>query len=124
MVPTRYSDLQGKVVLVTGSSKAVGAETARSFAAAGAKVVVNGRDEAAVEKVVASIRAESGECIGIAADATSSDELSATHRTIREHFDEVDVLAACRQAALFLASSASSWVTGQVLDVNGGKVML
>lgn len=94
MVQSRYSDLQGKVVLVTGSSKAIGAETARSFASAGAKVVVNGRDKAAIEKVVASIRAQSGECIGITADMTSSEELSAMRGAIREHFGEVDILAA------------------------------
>jgi len=55
-----YPDLKGKTVLVTGSSKALGAETARRFAASGAKVVVNGRDEPAIENVAASIRAEGG----------------------------------------------------------------
>ena len=40
-----YSDLKGKIVLVTGSSKALGAETVRRFASAGARVVVHGRDE-------------------------------------------------------------------------------
>ena len=50
-----YPDLSGKVVLVTGSSKALGAETARHFAQAGAKVVVNGRDAQAIEQVTVHI---------------------------------------------------------------------
>jgi 3-oxoacyl-[acyl-carrier protein] reductase len=86
--------LKGKVALVTGSSKALGAETARRFAAAGAKVVVNGRDERAIEHVAASIRAEGGDCIGVRADVTSTADLSIMHATILNRFGEVDVLAA------------------------------
>lgn len=89
-----YPDLAGKVVLVTGSSKAVGAETARCFAAEGAKVVVTGRDERAIENVAASIRADGGQSFGIAADVTSTAELSAMQAKIRERFGDVDILAA------------------------------
>lgn len=94
MNATTHPDLKGKVVLVTGSSKALGAETARQFALSGAKVVVNGRDEQAIERVAVSIRAEGGECIGVAADVTSSPELSRLQETIRDRFGEVSVLAA------------------------------
>src|SRR5215472_12937470 len=94
MSTATYPDLEGKIVLVTGSSKALGAETARRFAALGAKVVVNGRDERTIENVAASIRAEGGECIGVRADVTSAAELSSLQTTIRDRFGEVDVLAA------------------------------
>lgn len=89
-----HPDLRGKIALVTGSSKALGAETARHFAAAGAMVAVNGRDPQAVENVAASIRADGGECIGVCADVTSAAELSILQTTIRERFGEVDILAA------------------------------
>ena len=94
MSAATYPDLKGKVVLVTGSSKALGAETARRFAAAGAKVVVNGRDERAIENVAASIRAEGMESIGVRADVTSAAELSILREKIRDSYGEVDVLAA------------------------------
>ena len=89
-----YPDLAGRVVLVTGSSKALGAETARRFAAEGANVVVTGRDERAIENVAASIRADGGQSFGIAADVTSTAELGAMQAKIRERFGDVDVLAA------------------------------
>lgn len=89
-----YPDLAGKIVLVTGSSKALGAETARRFAAEGAKVVVTGRDEQAIENVAASIRSAGGQSFGIAADVTSTADLSAMQAKIRKRFGDVDVLAA------------------------------
>ena len=93
MTSVTYADLKGKVVLITGSSKALGAETARQFAASGARVVVNGRDEQAIERVTGSIRSEGGECIGIAADATSADELIRLQLEIQDRFGDVSVLA-------------------------------
>jgi len=94
MKTAAYPDLAKRVVLITGSSKALGAETARRFAAEGTKVVVNGRDQRGIENVVASIRAEGGECIGVAADVTSAAELATLQSKIRDRFGEVDVLAA------------------------------
>ena len=89
-----YPDLNGKVVLVTGSSKALGAETARQFARSGARVVVNGRDQRAIERVTASIHSEGGECLGVAADVTSPAELGRMQTTIRDRFGDVSILAA------------------------------
>jgi 3-oxoacyl-[acyl-carrier protein] reductase len=89
-----YPDLKGKVVLVTGASKALGAETACQFARSGARVIVNGRDEQALKRVASSISSEGGECIGIAADVTSAAELSRLRASIQDRFGDVSVLAA------------------------------
>ena len=54
--PAIYPDLAGKVAVITGSSRGIGAATCRTLAASGAKVVVNGRDEAALHATVETIR--------------------------------------------------------------------
>jgi 3-oxoacyl-[acyl-carrier protein] reductase len=51
-------NLQGKLALVTGSSGGIGLAIARSLAAEGAKVAINGRTQATVDKAVAAIRSE------------------------------------------------------------------
>lgn len=88
-----YPDLTGKVVLVTGSSRGIGAETCRYFAASGAKVVVNGRDRAAVDTAVAVIQEQGGQTIGIAADCTQLSEIETMRDEIEAEFGPVDVLA-------------------------------
>ena len=70
-----YPDLQGKTVLVTGGSRGIGAHTARAFAAQGAKVCAVGRDQAALERVVADITADGGTAIAVAADVTDATAL-------------------------------------------------
>jgi 3-oxoacyl-[acyl-carrier protein] reductase len=70
VVPT-YPDLAGKAAVVTGGSKGIGAATCRALAANGVRVAVVARDRAGIDGVVARLRREGGEAIGISADITS-----------------------------------------------------
>ncbi len=63
--------LSSKVALVTGSSRGIGAAIAIRFAQEGAKVVVHGRDVAALAAVRAEIEAAGGQAMQMAADVTS-----------------------------------------------------
>jgi NAD(P)-dependent dehydrogenase (short-subunit alcohol dehydrogenase family) len=67
-VPTQEGLLAGRVALVLGASRGIGAATARAFARAGAKVVLGARDTVALGHVVDSIRAAGGEAMSIRVD--------------------------------------------------------
>lgn len=89
-----YPDLNGKVALVTGGSKALGAGTSRALAENGVRVAVNGRDEAALAAVVEGIRAKGGDAIAVPADLTDADAVSALRDTVERQFGPVDIVAA------------------------------
>lgn len=63
-------DLTGKRALITGSSQGIGFALARGLAAAGAEIVLNGRDAAKLEKAAATLRAEGYSIETLAFDAT------------------------------------------------------
>ncbi|GLY88045.1 SDR family NAD(P)-dependent oxidoreductase [Actinoallomurus iriomotensis] len=89
-----YSDLNGRVVLITGGSRGIGARTAREFAAQGAKVAAVGRDRAALDSVVADITGRGGTAIAVVADVTDSAALQDARRRTEDELGPVDVLAA------------------------------
>ncbi len=61
--------LSGKRALITGGSRGIGADLARAYAAAGATVVISGRDQGALDAYAARLTAEHGVPVtGIAAD--------------------------------------------------------
>jgi 3-oxoacyl-[acyl-carrier protein] reductase len=87
-------NFENKVVLVTGSSRGIGAAIARRFAAAGAKVVLHGRDEQALSAVRDSIAKAGGQVIHALADVTKLDELEDLRRRTENAFGPVEVLVA------------------------------
>lgn len=92
-IPT-YPDLADKVAVVTGSSRGIGAATCRLLAANGVKVVVNGRDPAALQETVDTIRREGGDATGIPADVADIDSADRLLRETEGAYGPADVLGA------------------------------
>ncbi len=88
------NSLEDKVALVTGSSRGIGAAIAEHFADHGAKVVVHGRDAAAMSAVIARIEQAGGRAMPVAADVTSFADLEAMRHAIEGELGPVDVLVA------------------------------
>lgn len=87
--------LEGRVALVTGASRGIGAATAKLFAREGARVCVNYRaNEAAARAVVEEIGAAGGTAVAVRADVTERAEVEHLVRTAEEAFGPVDVLVA------------------------------
>jgi 3-oxoacyl-[acyl-carrier protein] reductase len=87
-------ELAGKVALVTGSSRGIGAAIARLFASHGAKVAVHGRDREALSRVQAEIEGAGGRAISVTADVTSSGELESMRELIEQELGPVEILVA------------------------------
>jgi NAD(P)-dependent dehydrogenase (short-subunit alcohol dehydrogenase family) len=67
--------MYGRVALVAGASRGIGAATAEAFADAGAAVVLGGRDIAALESVATGIRARGGRALAARLDVTDADSV-------------------------------------------------
>lgn len=86
-------ELAGDVAIVTGSSRGIGAATARTLADRGASVVVNYcTSPDAAEAVVDEIGAAGGEAIAVRADVTDADAVEAMVERTHEAFGAVDIL--------------------------------
>lgn len=86
--------LHDRVALVTGSSRGIGAAIAKAFATEGARVVLHGRDESALQRVRADIEQRGGRAIAMAGDATRFDALEAIRRDVERQYGPIDVLVA------------------------------
>ena len=85
--------LEGKIAVVTGASKGIGAAAAKRLAAAGASVVVNFHSsKAGADKVVAEIISLGGKAIAVGADVSNQQQITQLFAKTREVYGKVDIL--------------------------------
>ena len=84
--------LDGKRALVTGAGRGLGLEIAKALAAAGAFVLVNGRDPATLEDAVAAIAAAGGRAAACPFDVAEAEAVAAALEEIRGCHGPLDIL--------------------------------
>jgi len=111
--------LTGRVAVVTGGTRGLGAGFARALAEAGARVVIGGRDEAAGAAMVAALAADGLTAEFVAGDVTEDADVARLLARTLEVFGRVDVLVnnagACVHAPALEVTDAD-WQ--HVIDVN------
>ncbi|MCX6031023.1 MAG: 3-oxoacyl-[acyl-carrier-protein] reductase [Chloroflexi bacterium] len=105
--------LQGKIALVTGGSRGIGAAIAAELAGQGATVVVNHRESAGqAEAVVAQIIAAGGQALTLQADVSKLDDAQRLVKETLDRFGRLDILvnnAGTTRDTLLLMMSEEAW---------------
>ena len=135
--------LEGRVAIVTGASRGIGVEIARTLGAQGMAVALVARS-AQVEEVAAGLRAEGLRTIGFTVDVSRRAEVDAMVERVEQELGPLWLLvnnaAVLRTGptaemseedwddvfnvdakGVFLCSQAASHITGQVISVDGGQ---
>lgn len=84
--------LEGRVTMITGPAKGMGAAITKAFAAEGAKLVLIGRDVAAIEPVAAEVVASGAQAIVVKCDLTDAKQCGAAAAQTRDTFGRIDIL--------------------------------
>lgn len=112
----RMGKLHNKVAVITGGNSGIGFATAKQFIAEGAKVVITGRNDTAID---AAVKELGSNALGIRADAANIRDTEALVEKVQSQFGKVDVLFV--NAGVFFAEPVGE-ITEQtfhhIMDVN------
>jgi 3-oxoacyl-[acyl-carrier protein] reductase len=87
-----YPDLDGKVAVVTGGSKGIGAATCRVLAANGVRIAVAARSRPGIDALVEQVRGTGVEAIGFSGDAASLADMERLAAATEKELGPVDIL--------------------------------
>ena len=113
-------DLSGKVTLITGASRGIGAAIAMAYAQVGAKVVLSSRKQANLEAVAGQIRESGGEALALAAHTGDMAAIQAMVEKATSQYGGIDVVfnnaATNPHFGPIMTAEESHW--DKILDVN------
>ena len=113
-------DLTGKVALVTGASRGIGAAAARTLAQAGAAVVLAARDGSACAGLAAEIEAAGGHAAACACDVADPAQVEAAVALAVDRFGRLDILVnnagVIEPIAAIAEADPAAW--GTLIDIN------
>ena len=111
--------LEGKVAIVTGGGRGIGAAVGTLLADDGATVVVSGRDGDRLQRMVKDLEAQGRTALGVVADVASRDDCDRLVSTARQQFGRVDILvnnAGVTHDELIVRMKDEDW--DRVIEVN------
>jgi 3-oxoacyl-[acyl-carrier protein] reductase len=111
--------LAGRVAVITGGSRGIGAASAALLAEDGAAVVVSGRDADRLDRAVKEMTASGNTVVGVVADAASREDAERLVETARQRFGRLDVLinnAGITRDTLLVRMKDEDW--DRVLEIN------
>lgn len=115
-----YDSLSGKTVLVTGSGAGIGRALAERFASEGCSVIANDLEQTTADDTAAMIVDNGGSAIGVGADVSNGDQVTAMFDRVIEEFGGVDVLvnnAGLVSPMLHFFEADEAWWR-RIIDVN------
>lgn len=115
----RFAD---KIVIVTGATSGIGAETAREFAEEGAEVLLLGRSEERGAIIEKQIREKGGKAVFLSCDVRTEESVKQVRQEIEKRYSGIDVLF--NNAGVFLTSAlqditADDWKKSFETNVDG-----
>jgi NAD(P)-dependent dehydrogenase (short-subunit alcohol dehydrogenase family) len=111
MAQNNTFDLDGKIALVTGASRGIGAAAAGILAAHGAHVILSSRKEGACEEVAEAIRAKGGKASALACHIGEMDDITAAFESIEKTHGRLDIL---------VNNAATNPYFGPIVDTDPG----
>lgn len=86
------TDLRGKAIWITGAGSGIGRAMALAFAAAGCRVAITGRTEAALDETGRMVRDAGGTVLAVPADVTDPDSVARAHAAVAAALGDLDIL--------------------------------